>query len=532
MDSEKTVTPLVYAPNLHLFAFHLWRGLTGEPDSLALYPKQLWKTGDDILKELGFEERLHIPGYHETLKKESDSVERLHIPGYHNKSPEPPGAQINLHPQKQLELTGKLPGSDLPITGLLFTHRLYDSYSLTLNLRRPERENGEKTAPVPISFWQDLNTEKLLFLPQFVQSSLGQTLLLTAFLPESEIHKSAESLQDFARECVKQVSLYSENPPPLQQLGKLFGSPIFEFGGQVLEANMEGEAQVQPHILLLLFRTEFTRKKFVAASAYREFINLFFYRNKVISTYQKTRILYYKIYSIYTDLEKKVKSFKQELEKNKTRLALSKEQLEDLKQVLKELAQLDLEYARLLRNYKHSRNTIAINTKNYQVTLEAIVKRLKEQGYGVKPEEMDFFRDFASQTSAYFQSRISDELNYFVEGSSLADKAIASIRGIVEIEQTQRDRRLEQQNQDLQDQIQAVGVGIATGAIIASTSALIFQQEPMTFPWEASHGDRPHPFIWALLLSFALAFVGWGLAKLLIKCSRKGRSRSHQDTKN
>lgn len=489
---EKPINPPVYAPNLHLFAFHLWRGLTGEPDSLAPNPKQLWEKGDDILKELGF-------------------TERLHIAGYPDNSPETPGAQINLHPKTQLELTGKVPHSDFPITGLLFTHRLYDSYSLTLNLRRPETtENGEKTAAVPISFWQDLNTERLLFLPHVVQSSLGQTLLLTAFLPESETDKSPESLQDFACNCVKQVSPSQKTRPPLHQLGKLFGSPIFEFGGQVLEANLGGEAQVQPHILILLFRAELPSEKFV--DAYREFINLFYYRNKVISAYRETRTLYQKTYKVYTYLEKKVKSFKQELTKNTTRLALSEAQLEDLKQVLKELAELDLEYARLLRNYKHNCNTIAINTKNYIVTLEAIFNRLKEQEYGVEREELDFFREFGSQTSPYFQTRISDELNYFVEGSSLADKAVASIRGIVEIEQTQRDRRLQNQNQQLQDQIQAVGVGIATGAIVASTSGLLFQ-EPITLPWAENRGEQLHPFAIALLASFGCAILAWGITK-------------------
>ncbi len=87
----------------------------------------------------------------------------------------------------------------------------------------------------------------------------------------------------------------------------------------------------------------------------------------------------------------------------------------------------------------------------------------------------------------------------------------------MEIDQAERDRILE-------NKIQIIGVGIAVGAIVASTSALIFQQEPMTFPWEASHGDRPHPFIFALLLSFAFA----GLASLgaiaLIKFRKKRRS--------
>lgn len=512
MDSEEQITPLVYAPNLHLFAFHLWRGLTGESDSLASNPQQLWQKADEILQRLGF-------------------TERLQIAGYPNNSEEPPGAQINLHPQEQLELTGKLPNSDLTITGLLFAHRLYDSYSLTVNLRRPEQENQQKTAEVPVSFWRNLNTERLVFLPNFVQSSLGQTLLLTAFLPDSHCNKTAEYLQDLAHSCLKQViPSRKTEPPALCKIGELWGSPIFEFGGQVLDKNMEGEAEVTPHILIYLFRDKFSSAKF--EDAYLQFINLFYYRNKVVSAYLETRTLYRKTYGIYTDLEKKVKSFKQELTENTTRLALTEAQLEHLKMVLKELAALDLEYARLLRNYKHCQNTISINTKNYQVTLEDIVKTLQKHKEQVKPEDLDFFREFGSQTSDYFQSRISDELNYFVEGSNLADKAIASIRGIVEIEQTQRDRRLEQQNETLQDQIQAVGVGIATGAIIASTSALIFQQEPMSFPWEAYHGDRPHPFMFALLLSFAFAFVGWGLAKWLIGWGRKRRSRPKQNSKN
>jgi hypothetical protein len=135
MDSEQSeqsgqsIIPAVYAPNLHLFAFHLWRGLTGKPDSLAPNPQHLWQKGNEILQELGFTERLHIYGYSHELN-------------------EPTGGQVNLHPDKQLELTGKLPNSDLTITGLVFAHRLYDSYSLTINLRRPEAENNQKTADI------------------------------------------------------------------------------------------------------------------------------------------------------------------------------------------------------------------------------------------------------------------------------------------------------------------------------------------------------------------------------------------------
>ncbi|TVU52362.1 MAG: hypothetical protein EA414_17800 [Arthrospira sp. PLM2.Bin9] len=500
MDSKTLISHTVYAPNLHLFAFHLWRGLTGETDSLAPHPKQLWERGDDILKALGFTERLDIYGYPEN-------------------SPEPLGAEINLNPNKRLNLTGTLPNSELKITGNIYTHRLNDSYSLTVNLRRPEQENGDKTAEVNISFWRNLNTESLVFLPNFIKSSLGQTLLLTAFLPVHERTKKPEDLQNFARNCLAQVMPSRKvERPPLHKLGELFGSPFFEFGGQVVDGNLEGEAQVQPHIIIFLFRDDLASEKFI--DAYRQFINLFYYRNKVLSAYRETRTLYRKTYSAYTQLEHKVKSFKQELTQNETRLGLTEAQLEDLKKVLKELAALDLEYARLLRNYKHCRNTISINTKNYQVTLTEIFNILQEKGYNLQQQEMDVFGEFSDRTSPYFQTRIGDELNYFVEGSSLADKAIASIRGIVEIEQTQRDRTRQQQNQQLQDEIQAWGVAIGTGAIIASTSGLMFE-EPRIFPQPENGGGISHPFAIALFASFAGAILGWGGTKFLIWLSRR-----------
>jgi hypothetical protein len=496
-QSEQPIIPAVYAPNLHLFAFHLWRGLTGKPDSLAPNPQHLWQKCDEILQELGF-------------------TERLHIYGYSHESTEPVGGQINLNLNEQLELTGKLPKSDLTITGLVFTHRLYDSYSLTINLRRPEKENNQKTADIPITFWRNLNTEKFLFSPDFIKSSLGQTLLLTIFLPASLQNQSAESLQNFARSCLKQI-MPSEKiqRPHLNKLGELFGSPIFEFGGQVLDANITGESDRQPHILIYLFRDQIASSKF--ENSYWQFINLFYYRNKVVSAYQETCTLYHKTYSIYTDLENKVKSFQPKLTENTSHFSLSEAQLEYLKIELKALVALDLEYARLLRNYKHCRNTIAINTRNYQVTLEAIFQTLQETDYDLQRQELDFFQEFSDRTSPYYQSRINDEVNYFIEGSSLADKAVASIRGIVEIEQTQRDHTLQAQNEKFQNQFQIIGVGIAVGAIAASSTTLIFQQEPITFPWQAIHGDRPHPFILAFLLSIVFAVLASLLTIILIK---------------
>ena len=55
---------------------------------------------------------------------------------------------------------------------------------------------------------------------------------------------------------------------------------------------MEGEAEVQPHVLVYLFRNRLSSSKF--EGAYWQFINLFYYRNKVVSAYRETRTLYQK----------------------------------------------------------------------------------------------------------------------------------------------------------------------------------------------------------------------------------------------
>ncbi|AFY81090.1 hypothetical protein [Oscillatoria acuminata] len=503
MDSQESITPLVYAPNLHLFAFHLCRGLTGEPDSQVRDPQLLWERADAMLETLGFSERLHLYGYS-------------------TPSPEPPGTEVNLHPNNQLKLQRKFPNSELEITGRMLAYRLYDSYSLIVNFRRPEREKGEKTSEVPISIWRDWTSEKGIFLPDFVQSSLGQTLVLTAFLSKEDTDKSPEELEEFAYRCLRQLIPAKKDRPPLERVGEVFGSPIFEFGGQILDSHLQEEPDPNCHVLVWLFREDLPSAKFI--DSYRQFIDLFYYRNKALSAYRETRTLYRKIYDVYTELEKNVKDFKRELLKQPTpNQRLSEAQLEPLKEVLKNLSQLDLEYARLLRNYKHNRNTIAIHAKNYTVILENILRKLKEEKHPVQREELDFFREFCDRTCPYFQTRIADELNYFIEGSSLADKAIASIRGIVEIEQTQLDRLRQDQEKQIENTIQAIGLAVGTGAIFASSAGLIDRRWRM--PWASDRSSYPHPFLIAVFGSFLLA----GIVYKVVKCCQ---NRGHKTRKN
>jgi hypothetical protein len=50
-------------------------------------------------------------------------------------------------------------------------------------------------------------------------------------------------------------------------------------------------------------------------------------------------------------------------------------------------------------------------------------------------------------------------------GAPLFDQLIATLRGITDIEQVERDRQQLQQEKSLENTIKAVGVGVATGTL-------------------------------------------------------------------
>jgi hypothetical protein len=61
------------------------------------------------------------------------------------------------------------------------------------------------------------------------------------------------------------------------------------------------------------------------------------------------------------------------------------------------------------------------------------------------------------------RSQIAGDLGYFRHGTSLIDQAIASIRGIVEIEQASSELAEKNRGDRLESTIQAIGVGLAAG---------------------------------------------------------------------
>jgi hypothetical protein len=355
---------------------------------------------------------------------------------------------------------------------------------------------------VPVAELTHLNPEGML-LPDRISASIGQTLVLFAKPVIAEESPSPETLRQLADRCLQALLT---NAPPLvlpsyRGEGKLLGSPIFEY-----DNDAENPAQ-SCHILIWLDCHPDTAQLEASTKYYHPLMDWLCCRSKIRFSYHQARTRYRDCRQLYTELETLMEGL-QTLPED------TAEKLTALQDSLLKINPQALTYSKHLRDIEDQRTTLVTNLKNYTTNLEELTKVAGEQ-------ELSFLEAFSYHSRSKFLRQIQTDLNYLNPGQALFGHCIATMRGIVEVEQAKMNHNQQEANQDLQDQIQAVGVGIAAGAIVASTSGLIFQ------PWEWK-GEKVEPsfplpllaFLIALLSSAACSVGAWYWAKEGIK---KGR---------
>ncbi|NEQ81744.1 MAG: hypothetical protein F6K26_16270 [Moorea sp. SIO2I5] len=430
------MTSKVYAPNVHLFAFHL---KTSQPTTL-LWDKcnQIFSEKFGVTKQLEIEEK---SGYRVDLLKDktTDDV-AFHF-----------GSNVILD------------NTSLAVTGVATPVRIQDTYALALNLRRPELEQNQTqpTQPVPSSFLEKLNPAGCL-MPEQIGSSLGQTLVLTVWYTQQKrwvpwkLLQNRQELRQLADECLRAFIPAQIPCPHFNQAGELFGSPIFEYG-------VYNQSEKYCHILVWIFWEPEASDKFI--DYYSKFINLFCYRNKVIRAYQLNRQVYKVIKTEYQNIEE---YFDNTFQNWPASQSLSQGELNKFKEEIKSVSQKALDYSRLLRDLEHYRLTITINAENYKRELTDISSKLPQ-------DDLSFLETFFNDCRL-FQEQIKSDLGYFGNGAGLLEQALSAIRARVEIEQAEREKRL-------QRSIALVGTGLAVSAISSQTAgkpveSIITQLDP------------------------------------------------------
>lgn len=459
----------ISAPNVYLYAFQLQNDSKGGNNPL-------WKHCDKILAN--FTDERVTP----------DLVFPQNSPSYRE----------DLLPNVYLEFN-----SNPPIEGFAQPLEIQDSYALCLNIGCPEDGTADN---VDVDRIQQFNPNQVLLI-NGDDNFLGQTLLITTGLPENSSDK-LDILKPLADKC-RDALFQSDSPPVFYRSGKLFGSPIFEYGAISDTANYR-------HLLVWLLSDEQTDKDFNTCQA--EILDLLFHRHKVIKAFQDSRLIYHELDREYRIIEKNMEILQAQFSRG---TVLTAPQLQEFQEQLKQLFSKAVTYTRLLRKLEDYDNTIVLNLNNYIDILQTIRDILETD-----KEELSILNNFSRKNARYMRSQIAGDLGYFRHGTNLIEQAIASIRGIVEIEQARSDRtnqlalrksELGEKNRDdrLQSTVQAIGVGLAAGGIAASSGTdKVFEtvqnhQIPVLMQW--------HPFLFSFALSFAIAFFAAGITWCLTK---------------
>ncbi|NES96432.1 MAG: hypothetical protein F6K32_14600 [Desertifilum sp. SIO1I2] len=349
--------------------------------------------------------------------------------------------------ERYLEFSAIPKTSDLQLHGEVYPLQIHDTFALDITLRYPYEQ-------VTIDQLKGLNLEGCL-LPENVQASLGQTLILFA-----EPIQPVENLQIFAENCLAQIIELPFDKSSYFISGKLLGSPIFEYEFEY-QINSQ-KPTFYSHVAIWLNSHPKTEELEFAGNYYQPLINLLCCRSKVFYAYSESRWCNAKAREVYRKLENEIRKF--------GNLPLDPEsRLKELKTILTKLPENALKFSQYLRDLETHCTTIEANLKNYQFWLRMLQNcTLKEQ------DDLNFLEQFIKRTQETFITQINIDLAYLLPSQRLFEEFIATIRGLVEIEQAERDRSLERT-------IQILGAGLGAGGIVASAISGHIQT-PRTLP--------------------------------------------------
>jgi hypothetical protein len=460
-------------PKLTLYAFHLRNNLAQEEDEPVNNANHLWEQ----CQRLG--QKLHVPRLESLIERLQDSSGKIGVT-----SSQENFYQELLNPNNILNFSAIPDGSTLQLKGEVYPLQIDNTYAVDITLRYPYPN-------VDVHQLQGLNPQGCL-LPTHIQASLGQTLLLFA-QPEGDI----QDIQAFAKECLEAILPKPEVEGLSQPIkGTFLGSPIFEY------ENNKNNPTEHLHILIWLNCHTQTETLEEAGDYYQPLINLLCYRSKILYAYSEACWCNQQARRGSRQLEATAQEFRQLPSEPTARL-------KQLKEWLIEIPKNAFEYANYLRDVEVHKTTIETNIKNYRTCCNHL------QDTSIKGEDnLEFLNQFINHAQDKLIQQINVDLSYLLPSQQLFGQMIEAIRGIVETEQAESDRAL-------QNTVAIVGVGLGGAGVGISAAPYLFPQEPvqpLLLPFSTNHF---HPITQSVLLSlgFGVGFaaVTWIVIYLMQK---------------
>lgn len=448
---------------LSLYAFHLRHTLTELPGEVVADANLLWenlvKVGEGSLTFVGLKDlRSKLICYQNGKYDPKREIGRI---------------SERLIDAQDLDL-GSLPTTEsFKINANLQPFLLNDTYAVDLTLV-PESPN------IPIDIPQLKHFKPSSLLPSNIQASLGQTLLIYGEVDPTE------NCDTLAKKLAIALVAGTNLNPVRSQQGELFGSLLFEY--QALDPNEPDNPAKQCHILIVINNSQAATAT-LAGEAYDWLLNLLCSYHKILYIYQLARQRYREARTIYSDLENKIQEFNRLISENKI-------QLFGLKSLMGKIPKKSFDYTRCLQDLQTHRTAITTNITNYKICLENI----QTIGRVNSPQS---WQDFVNKDCKKWQEQIQTDINYLTPGQELFGQFVDTIRGIVETEQTESDRSLE-------NTIQILGIGFGGGAI--ASGIFTTHIDKINLPLV-----QKHPLYASLTLSIIATLIFIALGWLITK---------------
>jgi len=478
--------------SLSVFAFHLRHSIEQNPESeVEKNADRIWQNLAGLSQPLGITDLANLPQklicyadgkYTPTAETNLGDDELLKL----------------LKPNENDRFSNVDRADGLILESLIAAaFRIQDTYAAELNLTCSKA--------IATSQLKEIFNPADCLLPSKIAASLGQTLLLL-----TEPIGSVKDEQKLAEDCAN--NLLPNNNLQLRSHGELFGSPIFEYDN--------GELDPIKSCQVLIWFNSAPKTLNLAIENSGLLLLLLCLHHKIIHAYHQSRQANQKARALYSQQEAEVKSINEFSDQPQEAMA-------KFESLLPQLPVQAFQYARYTRNLEDYLNTIEINTENYQNSLE----KLQEN-------ERDFFIRLLSRANKY-QRQIKADLRYLEPGQRLFERAIASIQGIVEIEQVKSDRQLQitlqnnelaekERDRNLQTTIAVVGVGIGFAGVAATASPYLIKQDPdqiftiIPVHLQPSFGvNPPHNLTISVLFSLGAGLVGVAIAAIIMRYIQK-----------
>jgi hypothetical protein len=424
----------IYAPSIYLFAYQ----------EAASNSRNIYKKCQDIL------DKLTVYNF--------DLLGKINIDYY----PELPQVNLLVKTNSKNKYNSLLPESlkfegkvfletkNYNFHGFTYPLRIDDTYILGLQASRPYQEYGEKTENSDTILLSKLNADNC-FLPELNESSIHQTILITAWLPEDRSQRDWKYLQllaegkivaeKVANDCVKDFLHLSDNQtnntilnlvsnqinssqsPQAYSQDILLGSSIFEYRIPREEGNFI-------HILVWLFSEKEVEN--ILLDYYKDFLLLFVTQRQIFQAYYQSRCHY----NLLQDYQQEIYSFNLEL----LQLDENNSQSQQYEHQVKKMMELSRGYHIELQNFKQQQYIIEADARKYESILNSLQKKLSirpnRKNFVVKDQlsEFSFLTNGIREFDDYVY-RLKADYDYFAISSSLLNQMLSGIDSLLTISQ-------------------------------------------------------------------------------------------------